>query len=254
MVENLTVEERSRIMSRIRSKDTKPEMTVRRLLHGLGYRYRLHRSDLPGRPDLTFPSRQKVIFVNGCFWHNHQGCKNVRVPSSNRDYWLAKLERNRSRDKRNLSLLKKDGWSPMTVWECELSDLKALKAKLIVFLESTNCLVGLFLFPGTPLFARARERRYRRRWKCHRIGSRESHPLWTCARRRPPFPRRRQYQPVLSTLGPLQLPSFDSFQAQGVLPVFSQDARSAYQHTDSTIRVGTNLAIVLQLADPGCCR
>ena len=136
MVDTVSTEERSRIMSRIRSMDTKPEMAVRRILHGLGYRYRLHRSDLPGRPDLTFPSRRKVIFVNGCFWHNHQGCEMARIPSSNRDYWQTKFEKNRSRDKRNLALLKRVGWTPFTIWECELSKPAALTEKMIAFLES----------------------------------------------------------------------------------------------------------------------
>lgn len=139
MVDTVSAEERSRIMSRIRSKDTKPEMAVRRILHRLGYRYRLHRPDLPGRPDLTFPSKKKVIFVNGCFWHNHHGCAKARIPSSNRDYWQTKLEKNRIRDSRNLILLKRGGWTPLTIWECELSDPAALTEKLTAFLESCDC-------------------------------------------------------------------------------------------------------------------
>lgn len=138
MVDTVTAKVRSRIMAQVKSKDTRPEMTVRRLLHGLGYRYRLHRTDLPGRPDLTFPSRRKVVFVNGCFWHNHANCAKVRVPSSNRTYWLAKLERNSNRDKRNLSLLERDGWTPMTIWECELHDLETVAKKVTAFLESRN--------------------------------------------------------------------------------------------------------------------
>lgn len=136
MVDTVSAEERSRIMSKIKAKDTEPEMAVRRILHRLGYRYRLHRPDLPGRPDLTFSSRHKVIFVNGCFWHNHQGCVLARIPSSNRDYWQTKFEKNRSRDRRNLTLLKREGWTPLTIWECELSDPEALTKKLIAFLES----------------------------------------------------------------------------------------------------------------------
>ena len=135
MTDIVSPEARSRIMAQVKSKGTKPEMMVRRMLHGLGYRYRLHRTDLPGRPDLTFPSRRKVVFVNGCFWHNHPNCVNVRLPASNRDYWLPKLERNRARDIRNLSLLEESGWAATTVWECQLTDLETVTERLIEFLE-----------------------------------------------------------------------------------------------------------------------
>lgn len=134
MVDTVPVEVRSRIMARVKSKDTKPEMTVRRLLHGLGYRYRLHREDLPGKPDLTFSSRRKAVFVHGCFWHGHKGCNRARPPSSNREFWLTKLEGNRERDKRNLTLLQESGWEAMVVWECELPDLDAVAQNLIAFL------------------------------------------------------------------------------------------------------------------------
>lgn len=136
MVDTVSPEVRSRIMAQVKSKGMKPEMKVRRLLHGLGYRYRLHRSDLPGRPDLVFPSRRKVVFVNGCFWHYHRGCKHVRVPVTNQDYWVAKLERNRDRDERNLGLLEESGWSVMTAWECELRDMDTMTARLVEFLEA----------------------------------------------------------------------------------------------------------------------
>lgn len=122
-------------MARVKSKNTKPELTVRRLLHGLGYRYRLHRKDLPGKPDLTFPSRRKAVFVHGCFWHGHADCKKARPPSSNRDFWLTKLRRNRERDERNLALLQESGWGTMVVWECELTDMDAVSQNLIAFLE-----------------------------------------------------------------------------------------------------------------------
>ena len=135
MPDTVSPEVRSRIMAQVKSKGMKPEMKVRRLLHGLGYRYRLHRSDLPGRPDLVFPSRRKVVFVNGCFWHKHPGCPRVRIPATNRDYWLAKLERNRARDKRNIVLLRESGWMAMAVWECELRDLPATTDRLVAFLE-----------------------------------------------------------------------------------------------------------------------
>ena len=121
-------------MSRVVSKDTKPEMMVRRLIHGLGYRYRLHRPDLPGRPDLVFPSRRKVIFVNGCFWHNHANCPKVRIPETNREYWVAKIERNSERDRRNLCLLQESGWHAETVWECQLKDLESLTSRIVDFL------------------------------------------------------------------------------------------------------------------------
>lgn len=125
---------RSRIMSKIKSKDTKPEIVVRQLLHGLGYRYRLHRADLPGSPDLVFPSRRKIVFVNGCFWHNHPGCVNSHIPANNREYWLSKLKRNRERDDRNLSLLKQDGWDVAIVWECQMKDMDMVAELLISFL------------------------------------------------------------------------------------------------------------------------
>ena len=135
MPDTVTAATRSRIMSKIKSKDTKPEIVVRRLLHGLGYRYRLHRTDLPGRPDLVFPSRRKIILVNGCFWHNHLGCEDSHIPADNREYWQSKLTRNRERDERNLSLLKLDGWDVTIVWECQMKDMDMVAERLIEFLE-----------------------------------------------------------------------------------------------------------------------
>ena len=135
MVDTVSPEIRSRIMARVKSKGMKPEMAVRRLLHGLGYRYRLHKSDLPGKPDMAFPSRRKVVFVNGCFWHNHAGCPRVRIPATNREYWTAKLERNQARDERNLALLAEQGWAAMTVWECELRDMPTAAERLTGFLD-----------------------------------------------------------------------------------------------------------------------
>lgn len=124
-------------MRAIQSKNTKPEMTVRKLVHGMGYRYRLHRQDLPGRPDLVFPSRKKIIFVHGCFWHQHgkKSCKLVRKPKSNKGYWLPKLESNVERDKRHQEALKKEGWDVMVVWECEVKESKWISPKLRNFLE-----------------------------------------------------------------------------------------------------------------------
>ena len=135
MVDIVSSEVRSRIMAQVKSKDSKPEMLVRRLLHRLGYRYRLHRTDMPGRPDLVFPSRRKVVFVNGCFWHRHTGCPKVRIPATNKDYWITKLDNNHARDKRNIESLQKSGWKVHTVWECQLRDLSSVTDILVEFLE-----------------------------------------------------------------------------------------------------------------------
>jgi DNA mismatch endonuclease (patch repair protein) len=120
-------------MRAIRSTGMKPELAIRRLVHAMGYRYRLHRQDLPGRPDLVFPGKRKIIFVHGCFWHSHN-CNAGHIPKSNRDYWGPKLRRNRLRDARNLKALTKAGWEPMVVWECELCDLDDLAARIECFL------------------------------------------------------------------------------------------------------------------------
>ena len=135
MTDVVSPEARSRIMARIKSKDTAPEVFVRRLLHGLGYRYRLHRHDLPGRPDLVFSSRRKVVFVNGCFWHYHRECSHAHIPASNRDYWLEKLMRTRIRDERNLAKLEELGWDVAIIWQCQLRDLDGITRRLVEFLE-----------------------------------------------------------------------------------------------------------------------
>lgn len=124
-------------MSRVRGRDTKPEMLVRRLTHGMGYRYRLHRRGLPGSPDLAFPSRMKVIFVHGCFWHQHldPGCKLARLPKSKLDFWGPKLETNRERDERNLVLLAELGWDVLVIWECQTNNREQLQARIREFLE-----------------------------------------------------------------------------------------------------------------------
>lgn len=123
-------------MARIRGRDTKPEMLVRRLVHRMGYRFRLHRRDLPGSPDLTFPSRRKVIFVHGCFWHLHpdERCKLARMPKSRLDYWEPKLEGNKRRDRDNLARLTELGWDPLVIWECQLRDVESLEARIVGFL------------------------------------------------------------------------------------------------------------------------
>lgn len=136
-MDTLTPAQRSERMSRIRAKDTKPEMVVRRLVHSMGYRYRLHRRELPGRPDLVFPGRRKVILVNGCFWHQHPdpNCRLSRLPKSRLDFWVPKLEGNRQRDERNLSALREAGWHPLVIWECQARDAQGLRDRLRDFLE-----------------------------------------------------------------------------------------------------------------------
>ena len=120
----------------VRSKDTKPEMLVRRLVHGMGYRYSLHGRHLPGRPDLVFPSRSKIIFVHGCFWHRHGKCKYTRWPRSKLSFWKPKLEDNNRRDKVIQRDLRRLGWKLLVVWECQLSDVEKLARKIRKFLEA----------------------------------------------------------------------------------------------------------------------
>ena len=134
VVDNCSPTVRSRIMASVGQKNTAPEMAVRRLLHGLGYRYGLHRSDLPGRPDLVFAPRHKVVFVHGCFWHGHD-CRKGRLPSSRVHYWSQKIDDNRARDARNVGHLQADGWEICIVWECETSDLHSLGRRLVRFLD-----------------------------------------------------------------------------------------------------------------------
>jgi DNA mismatch endonuclease, patch repair protein len=119
-VDTVSKERRSQIMARVRGKDTSPELRVRSLVHRLGYRFRLHRRDLPGRPDLVFPARKKVIFVHGCFWHRHQNCPANRTPKSRVEFWTAKLDGNAARDARKMSELKDMGWDALVIWECEV--------------------------------------------------------------------------------------------------------------------------------------
>jgi DNA mismatch endonuclease, patch repair protein len=133
-VDTLTPEERSERMSRVRSRDTKPEKLVRSLVHRMGYRYRLHRSSLPGCPDLVFPGRKKVIFVHGCFWHRHPGCPNTRMPKSRLDFWQLKLEENKRRDARNRRRLRNLGWQVLVIWECQVKSVERLERKIGRFL------------------------------------------------------------------------------------------------------------------------
>lgn len=126
--------DRSENMRAIRGKDTLPELAVRSLVHRLGYRFRLHRADLPGKPDLTFPARRKVIFVHGCFWHSH-GCKAGLIPKSNRDFWLPKLKKNRIRDRKNLRILAQLGWDSLVIWQCELKNSSSVSLRVRKFLD-----------------------------------------------------------------------------------------------------------------------
>ena len=146
---------RSEIMQAIRHKDTKPEMAVRRLTHSMGYRYRLHRRTLPGTPDLVFPSRRKVVFVHGCFWHQHDCKHGAHLPKSNREYWLPKLARNRERDAEHQMRLEALGWEALVLWECELGDS-----------EKTARRLRKFLGPAGPVRRRDRKARPRVRQDC----------------------------------------------------------------------------------------
>ena len=127
-------------MRRIRAKDTGPELEVRRLVYKMGYRYRLHKEDLPGRPDLVFKSLRKIIFIHGCFWHQHQHpeCKISHVPKSRTDYWLPKLQRTIERDIRHQEDLKKMGWDVLVIWECEVKNREALRKKVARFLSGND--------------------------------------------------------------------------------------------------------------------
>lgn len=121
---------RSAVMARVKSKDTTPEKTLRRILTGLGARYRLHRKDLPGNPDVVMPGRKLAFFVHGCFWHGHGCARGSRVPKNNRDYWLAKVARNIARDERSQAALRAAGWQVEVVWECDMKDEAVLAERL----------------------------------------------------------------------------------------------------------------------------
>ena len=142
MTDVFTPDQRAALMSRIRGRDTKPEMVVRRLVHALGFRYRLHRRDLPGSPDLVFRGRHKVIFVHGCFWHRHPGCKLAAVPKTGEDFWQRKFEQNVQRDRTVVELLKKNGWEVLIVWECETRKPEGLPEKVMEFLSGDQRVDG----------------------------------------------------------------------------------------------------------------
>jgi DNA mismatch endonuclease (patch repair protein) len=133
----ITAEKRSVLMSKIRSKDTKPEVKVRSILHRLGYRFRIHRADLPGKPDIILPKYKAAILVHGCFWHGHE-CKIASKPKSNQSYWHPKIEVNRARDERNAYALTGQGWKVLTLWECEIRKGEGLEEKIENFLNGNS--------------------------------------------------------------------------------------------------------------------
>lgn len=133
-MDTLTPLERSRLMSRIQSKNTKPELAVRSVLHRLGYRFRLHRKDLPGRPDIVLPRHRKIIMVQGCFWHGH-ACRLASNPKSNQGYWAPKILATQARDRRNLQALVDQGWSVLELWECEIRSVRDLEHRLRSFMQ-----------------------------------------------------------------------------------------------------------------------
>lgn len=121
-------------MSHIGQKNTKPEIIVRQMLHRMGYRFRLHRKDLPGKPDIVLPKYRKIVFVHGCFWHGHEGCSRATLPETNREFWELKVEKNKKRDYAVCVELEKLGWNCLTIWQCQLRDLTVLEEKLRQFL------------------------------------------------------------------------------------------------------------------------
>lgn len=135
MPDNLNDEQRSACMRAVKAKNTTPEMAVRRLIHSMGYRYALHVSKLPGKPDIVLTSKRKIIFVHGCFWHNHNCKRGRRPPATNSIYWNTKRKRNQSRDRVHLKRLREEGWKVLVVWECQIQDLGSLRRKLSGFIK-----------------------------------------------------------------------------------------------------------------------
>lgn len=138
-MDTVSVKRRSEIMGRVVAKNTRPEVAVRSLLHRLGFRFRLHREDLPGKPDVTLPKWRTVVFVHGCFWHRHKGCPNTRTPKSRVDFWTTKFDENVRRDKHARKKLKSLGWRVLVVWECELKDIGALTDRIESFIKGHAC-------------------------------------------------------------------------------------------------------------------
>lgn len=137
MSDTLTPAERSERMSRVKGRDTGPEREVRKVLRSLGYRYRLCVKGLAGRPDIVFKARRRVIFVHGCFWHRHDGCKLARLPKSRVDFWTSKLAGNSDRDKMNMDKLHEDGWKVLIIWECEITDRKKITDRIESFMAES---------------------------------------------------------------------------------------------------------------------
>ena len=135
MSDVFTKPERSRIMSRVKGRDTRPELAVRSMLHRMGCRFRLHVRTLPGVPDIVMPRRRKIVFVHGCFWHGHENCRRAGRPSSNTEFWKRKLDGNLARDREQIAALAESGWSVLVVWECEIKNGEALREKLKGFVE-----------------------------------------------------------------------------------------------------------------------
>ena len=135
-MDSLSPAERSEIMARVRYRNSRPELFVRKLVFALGYRYRLHAKDLPGHPDMAFRKLRKIIFVHGCFWHRHAACALARLPKSRLDFWLSKLEGNRKRDEKNKRALLRDGWRVLTIWECQLNRSERLTGRIRRFLNA----------------------------------------------------------------------------------------------------------------------
>ncbi len=134
-MDRLSKEHRSWLMGRVGSKDTAPELVVRSLLHRMGYRFRLHAPDLPGKPDIVLPRHGRVVFVHGCFWHRHRGCRLATTPKTRKRFWEDKFRRNVERDLRNVRRLRRAGWGVATVWECETKDPEKLERRLARFLD-----------------------------------------------------------------------------------------------------------------------
>lgn len=137
-MDTLTTAERSAIMGRVRSKNTRPEIAVRRLFHKLGHRFRLHRSDLPGRPDMVLTGPRVAVFVHGCFWHRHAGCASTRTPKSRVGFWEGKFSDNVRRDRAARRALRRDGWRVLVVWECQVANVTRLENRIRRFMEGTR--------------------------------------------------------------------------------------------------------------------
>lgn len=134
-MDNLDKTKRSWVMSRIKPQNTQPEKIVRSIVHQMGYRFRIHKTDLPGKPDIVLPKYRKIIFVNGCFWHGHKNCLRAKLPKSNNEFWLKKIEDNKRRDINNIEALRKLGWDVLVIWQCEIKNQIEIQQRLKIFLN-----------------------------------------------------------------------------------------------------------------------